>query len=456
MPGGVVGGTSAPLKGGAVPGVGKAAPGSTAPSGAASAKPGQAQAIPGGVKGPPPGSTFGSSASGGGAGADLSSFETSVRKNWQAFRSRFAWYTGPPKNFNGLAALVRNGFFSLLGDLSGFPYNSLIVQGGSVLVTCLGPDGSPAAGVEIQGFVVGPQGQTGVTVTGTSGSDGTILLELNATMNITYPYSVTVQALLEDGTPYGLTTIETTGNQVYGGIAATLNLAQVASGGSVAVFVYDASGGVAGARVAVTVSGGPAVEGGQAAIATGEVTTNSKGNALFAIPSTVQYLAGDTYNVLLSITGGGTGQSTTPVAGSVLAGEVVATVLLTPKGAESGGPPAGYLVFNFRGSDVPTDAIQVSVYAYPQGDAQPTGGVTGTTSGKDASGEQAVTIQIPASMLEANSGLLLFSFVDVDATGFIGNGVLSAPDLGSGGGEVYVDVSAGTVTTSGNVAVVSA
>lgn len=234
-----------------------------------------------------------------------------------------AWYHGvwPP---NSLAATVRDGWFNILGDLTGFPYNAVIVQGGTVDLILTGT--IPPAGSIISVDLTDPNGKLIVSGLQFPYAGEDMVLLLNATMNVTLQYTLTVTLVFPNvaagGSPPSIAAdIDIQGSALYSGYTLTINVPPYATSYLERFRILNTDGTAAvGATVQVQTRDNidPGVYG---SIAGGSAVTDAEGSVTFQ--GTSFFALDDTYTADVLVLQGGTtvgAQSFTFTGGSLANG----------------------------------------------------------------------------------------------------------------------------------------
>ncbi len=294
------------------------------------------------------GGTGGGGSGGNGSGGPPGSFWSNLSGY---FKVQPPWATGlgPFPSVFQSANWVRSKFQLMMGDLSGWAYNALIVKGGVVDVTF-----EPSPGQTLPYIL-----QVAVTMTDPNGNvilqqiasnalatavNGIAVDELTTTMNTSYQYQVEVVGY-GPPTPYSATgpswVIDNgtyTGAQIYAGLNLTATVPDLAYEGRVTVSVRSSSGPVTNAPVTIAVidvtTGGGI---GLGATMGGSTLTDTTGQATFA--QSTSFVAGDLFNVNWTIGPlyAPIKSGTNEVTGSELASGVLVPVVLEAPG----GPPVG-------------------------------------------------------------------------------------------------------------------
>jgi len=147
---------------------------------------------------------------------------------------------------------IRSKFQLMMGSLSGFPYNVQIVTGGTIVATVTARS-APPPGAGLTAIVADPSGTivynqgavAPLTLTQTVGTY-TATLKLNATMNVSWDYLVTLQAVLPQAGAlapdyFSLPNLTVTGNDLYAGIAPEVAFPTILSGGT-ATLTFEENG----------------------------------------------------------------------------------------------------------------------------------------------------------------------------------------------------------------------
>ncbi len=231
----------------------------------------------------------------------------------------------------------------MLGDLSGFPYNALIVKGGTVTVAVTDPKGNPLQ-CPLFVTVIDPNGNQIAEAIGSTLSTGTGVVQLNVALNVSYTYHVYVGCLVPGnaddpvGLVIGSAQLNVLGSALYTGIPVAIATNAWSTGLSIQVqTLIDGVPAPPGIPVTVFVNGPNGVQ----IIPPTTVTTSAPGvnevQATLNFPNS-QYLAGDTYTVTLSQeevqTGYLGGPATVTVTGETfLKGPVLVQLNLTKPGS---------------------------------------------------------------------------------------------------------------------------
>ena len=194
------------------------------------------------------GGTTGGGAGGSGGGT------SSTTGFGQYFKVQPPWATGigPFPSVYQAANWIRAKFQLMMGDLSGWAYNSLIVKGGTVQLQVLPGTNPilPSGAWVVVGPMYGPSGDT-INVGNSPNqapafqlpASGALTLYLDAVMNVTYQYTLNLSirsgSTLSDPA-YETVTLMDTGNVLYGGIPETITLPPLVYGGRITVHVTKA------------------------------------------------------------------------------------------------------------------------------------------------------------------------------------------------------------------------
>lgn len=192
----------------------------------------------------------------------------------------------------------------MMGDLTGWPYNSQFVTGGLVTIILLNvPSGIAACNTSTvlynqewtiqktlnQPIVTGPDGEQE---------------NLNAPLNINWLYNVQTWATLPDGISFTAAADDVTGSQLAGGIVLTLTCPPIGTSESLTFNVSNPSGPVGGQQINFGITDaattGESGEAGEILVATNG-TTNSDGT--FTYQGSIPFILSDPYLVQWSAAG---------------------------------------------------------------------------------------------------------------------------------------------------------
>jgi len=242
----------------------------------------------GGSSGGGGGSGGGSGGSGGSSGSSGGASSSSSFQLPSLIPPKPAWYHGlwPP---NSAAATVRDGWFALLGDLSGYPYNATIVQGVTVQVQ-FGPPTQLQMGVRI----TGPDGvqlvnELASQVTATALGLATEYQPVS--INVTVEYSVIVFGFLPPskyatlGPSWIISQQTVLGKDLHKGISVAAQIPSVATSGSLKITAEDSSGNVLSGHAVSLIVLDVNQSGGGPPLLEASGTTDSSGNITFSGPA---------------------------------------------------------------------------------------------------------------------------------------------------------------------------
>jgi hypothetical protein len=212
---------------------------------------------------------------------------------------------------------IRNGWFALLGDLSGYPYNATIVKGGTVLLNVTSPGGTLPADLQITCVASDPNGnvvaQLTVPLTALQMS-----VDLNAVINTTWEYSlycyIQSASISSDIQLAWVNVAGILGANLYDpGTTVALALPAISTAGFITLLVNDASSGnpISGATFNIALwdatmlaqleaAGAETIS---AQILVGSVATDSEG--ILTIQMDDPYIAADSLSLFAIYAGGG-------------------------------------------------------------------------------------------------------------------------------------------------------
>jgi hypothetical protein len=351
---------------------------------------------------------------------------------------------GPFPSIAQMANSVRSGFQTMMGALDGYPYNALIVQGGSVLLSF--PSGSVLpAGMIVTATLADASGNPvpcPEAVALPVPASGPVAISLGATMNVSYEYTLTVTGQIagppNDPVPSSWTVLTDTdtGNDLYAGLTLTGVVEKVAPSGSASVTFL--SGGMPLTAASVFLRLVNASSG--ATFASGSPRTD--GNGVATLAESWPFLVPDSFYLQWSFVTGGEGSGSVSLSGSQLASGFSTTVdVAAPGGAAAG--TAGTVFFTVKNSKGETqpgaEVLLVLIWGGGTGDVWE---VTETTGPGGTVG-----VTVPASTISASdtfamqaSASLTVSGARTQASATLTRATLSAADLTAGSLKFELDM----------------